>query len=200
VRQADPGATIGIDVATDTSAFVDKITAFVAAYNDIVGFLEAQRVSAGTGDNRSIGNDPLLRQLRSNLRSALLGSHGDGTVTHLTEVGVEFTRDGKLKLERSTFEAALAAHGDDLRALFAGPSGAFPAVESMLDEYTNAAGFIWSAKDRLNRQIGLMDSQILAMQSRLAFQREALQRQFTEADAAMSRLKNQSGALADLGI
>jgi hypothetical protein len=38
------------------------------------------------------------------------------------------------------------------------------------------------------------------MQSRLALQRDALQRQFTEADAAMSRLKNQSGSLASLGI
>jgi hypothetical protein len=44
-----------------------------------------------------------------------------------------------------------------------------------------------------------MDGQILSMQNRLALQRDALQRQFTEADAAMSRLKSQSSALSGIG-
>jgi flagellar capping protein FliD len=44
-----------------------------------------------------------------------------------------------------------------------------------------------------------MDAQIASMQARLAIQRASLQRQFTEADAAMSRLRNQSGSLAGIG-
>ncbi|ODS53894.1 MAG: hypothetical protein ABS36_11855 [Acidobacteria bacterium SCN 69-37] len=200
VQQANPSATIGLDVATDNGAFAEKIEKFVAAYNDMVGFLEAQRVSAGTGDERSIGGDPLLRQLRGNLRSALLGAHGAGAYGHLAEVGVEFTRDGTLKLDRAKFDAALSSNPDDARALFAGPDGAFPAVDTMLAEYTDTTGLLSSARDRINKQITLMDGQILAMQARLAIQRDALQRQFTEADAVMSRLKSQSGALSNLGI
>lgn len=193
---------VGIDVAHDSGAFVEKIEQFVTGYNDMIGFLETQRMSAGAGDARSIGGDPLLRQLRGNLRSALLGAHGAAGAAygHLAEVGVEFTRDGKLKLDRTRFDAALAANPDDVKSLFAGTAGVFPAVQTMLAEYTNAAGLISTARDRLNKQIGLMDSQIVSMQSRLALQRDALQRQFTEADAAMSRLKNQSGSLASLGI
>ncbi len=193
---------VGIDIAQDSGAFADRIERFIAGYNDMVGFLEAQRVSAGAGDTKSIGNDPLLRQLRGNLRSSLLGAHGSGdnAYSHLSEIGIEFMRDGTLKLDRTRFDAALSANGDDVRALFAGDGGAFPAVQTMLAEYTTSTGFISSAKDRLNKQVSLMDSQILAMQSRLAIQRDALQRQFTEADAAMSRLKNQSGSLASLGI
>lgn len=200
VHRADPATTVGIDVAPDSTAFADKVEAFVASYNDMMGFLEAQRIAAGTGDNRSIGGDPMLRQLRGNLRSALLGAHGLGAYAHLAEVGIEFTRDGKLTLDRTTFDAALTANGDEVRSLFAGIDGAFPAVETMLSEYTTATGLISSVKDRLNRQIAAMDNQIFSLQARLALQRDALQRQFTEADAAMSRLKNQSGALANLGI
>lgn len=200
VHRADPATTVGIEVAPDSSAFAAKVEAFVSSYNDMMGFLEAQRVTAGGGDDRSIGGDPMLRQLRSNLRSALLGAYGSGTYGRLTEIGIEFTREGTLELDRATFDAALSANGDEIRALFAGSGGAFPAVETMLSEYTTATGLISSVKDRLNKQIAAMDNQILAMQSRLALQRDALQRQFTEADAAMSRLKNQSGALASIGI
>lgn len=199
VLRADAATTVSIDVASDSSALAAKVEAFVESYNRIAAFLDAQRVTAGTGDSNSIGHDPLLRQLRGALRTQLLGAHGSETLTRLSEVGVMFTRDGRLELERSTFDAAVAADGDQVRALFAGEGGAFPAIETMLADYTTAAGMISTAKDRLNRQITTMDNQILAMQSRLALQRDALQRQFTEADAAMSRLKSQSSALAGIG-
>lgn len=200
VLRADPGETVGIDIAPDGEAFAAKVETFVSAYNDIVGFLETQRTTAGTGDERSIGGDPLLRQLRSSLRTELLGAHGTGEFGHLSEVGIEFRRDGRLELNRTTFDAALASNGDDVRALFAGTDGAFANVSSTLDGYTQAAGLISSVKDRLNQQISTMDQQILSMQNRLALQREALQRQFTEADAAMSRLKSQGESLASLGF
>lgn len=200
VLRADPATTVSVDVASDSSALAAKVEAFVSSYNDIVTFLDAQRVTAGTGDQKSIGHDPLLRQIRGGLRSQLLGAHGSAELTRLSEVGVEFTRDGRLQLNKEAFAAAVAADGDQVRSLFAGPDGAFPAVESMLNDYTISTGTISIAKDRLKKQIATMDNQILAMQSRLALQRDALQRQFTEADAAMSRLKSQSSALAGIGI
>lgn len=198
VHHADAAATVGIDVTPDSSAFASKVEAFISAYNDTIGFLEAQRTSAG--DVRSIGGDPMLRQLRNSLRAELLGAHGTGTFSHLAEVGIEFSRNGTLTLQRAKFDAAMTSNAAEVRGLFAAAGGVFPAVEATLSEYTAASGLISSVKDRINRQIASMDGQILAMQSRLALQRDALQRQFTEADAAMSRLKNQSGSLASLGI
>lgn len=199
VSKKDPATIVGIDVAPSGDALADKINAFITAYNDAAGFLESQRAAASTGDDSSIGRNPVLRQLKNDLRDQLLGVHGTGTFTHLAEIGVEFTRDGKLALNRSVFDAAVASNGNDVRQLLAGTGGAFPAVKTALDAYTSASGYLFAAKDRLNRQVELMDGQILAMQTRLALQREMLQRQFTEADTAMSRLKNQSGALASLG-
>lgn len=197
VLRTDP-EPVTVTVASDSEALATKIQTFVSAYNDVVAFLEAQRLTAGTGDANSIGRDPLLRQLRAGLRTELLGAHGTDTLTRLAEVGIEFRRDGQLQLNRARFDAAVSADGGKVRQLLAGADGAFPAIETMLRDYTTAAGSISTAKDRLNRQIKTMDGQILAMQSRLALQREALQRQFTEADVAMSRLRNQSSSLASL--
>jgi flagellar hook-associated protein 2 len=199
VLKADPATTVAVDVASDGSALADKINTFVNAYNNIVSFLESQRLSAGAGEASSIGHEPLLRQLRGALRTELMGVRGSGSMTRLAEIGIEFTRDGRLELNRKVFDAAVAADGDGVRALLAGTDGAFPAIESMLESYTTAAGMISVAKDRLNKQIRTMDGQILSMQNRLALQRDALQRQFTEADAAMSRLKSQSSALSGIG-
>jgi flagellar hook-associated protein 2 len=198
VSKKDPATTVGVDVAPDPSALATKVEKFVNAYNDTIAFVESQRISAGTGDATSIGRDPLLRQLRSSLRTELLGLHGSGVFTRLSEVGVEFTRDGRLELDRTIFDDAVATNGDGVRQLFAGTGNAFGTVKTLLDGYTNATGLITAAKDRLNKQVDAMEAQIQAVATRLALQRETLQKQFTEADTAISRLKNQSGSLASL--
>ena len=93
----------------------------------------------------------------------------------------------------------MADRPDDVKALFGGASGAFAAVDNLIDEYSQAAGLVSAAKDRLKKQSSALDNQISSMQERLAVQRAYLQREFVAADAAMTRLNNQSGALASLG-
>lgn len=199
VSKAAADVTHSVDVSSDSSALEAKVEDFISAYNAMVSFVNEQRTAAGGGDAASIGRDPLLRQLRNSLRTELLGPHGSEAMTRLAEVGVEFTQSGTLELDTARFREAVRTDGEAVRGLFADASGVFPMVEAVLDSYTGSDGFISSIKDRLNAQIDAMDRQIASMQARLAVQREMLARQFTEADTIMSRLKNQSGSLANLG-
>jgi flagellar hook-associated protein 2 len=199
VLKKDPLTTVSVDVAPDAAALRTKVDAFVTAYNDMVTFVNEQRASAATGDAASIGRDPVLRQLHANLRSALLGTYGTAAFTHLSDVGVSLTREGVLAVDEAAFEAAVASDGAGVRDLFAGTGGAFGAIEQLLGTYADTAGSIPATKTQLQRQITKMDDDIARMQERLALQRAALQRQFTEADLAMSRLKSQTSSLENLG-
>ena len=199
VTQKDAAKTVGVDVAPDAEALASRVEDFVSAYNDLVKFFDAQRTAAGAGDESSIGREPLLRQLRNSLRTELLGPHGSGVMTRLSEAGIEFTRNGTLELDSARFAEAVAEDGDAVRALLAGSGGVFPAIEQILDGYSGSSGFISTVQNRLNTQMDAMDRQVESMQVRLAIQRESLQRQFTEADSMMSRLRSQSGSLASIG-
>jgi flagellar hook-associated protein 2 len=199
VSSADPDKTIALDLQPDAAGLLAKVEKFVEAYNSLVKFSNAQRASATAGDGASIGREPVLRQLRNALRTELLGSHGDEIVTRLAEVGVEFTATGTMEVNRAVFDDAVAEHADEIRSLFAGAGGVFPSIETVLNEFTGASGIISGAKERLNRQIATMDSQIVSMQARLSLQRSALQKEFAEADAAMARLNGQAGSLANFG-
>ena len=199
VLKADPTATISIDVSSDNVALKDRVTGFITAYNDLMKFAKDQTKSAFAGDSASIGRDALVRQLRNQLRDAVGADYPGGTMTRLSEVGIEFTRTGTLELNETMFNAAMADRPDDVKALFGGASGAFAAVNDLIDEYSQAAGLVSAAKDRLKKQSATLDNQISSMQERLAVQRSYLQREFVAADAAMTRLNNQSGALASLG-
>jgi len=189
--------TVRVDVAPDGAALKAKVESFITAYNGLVAFIADQRTATRAGQAASIGSDPLLRQLHNSLRSSLLGAHGTETLTTLAEVGVEFTRTGTIELNDTVFESAMTSHTEAVKNLFAADDGVFSAVDTLLDDYSQANGFISSAKARLNAQVRRMDEQIVDMQDRLAIQRAALQMEFAAADAAISALNSQRDSLSN---
>src|SRR6185503_4815894 len=187
VSKAAPATTVSVDIAADSSALRTKVGAFVSAFK---------------GDGASLGRDPMLRQIRNQIRNVMLGQHGTlaaGTMTRLSESGIEFMADGTLKVSESKFKTAVETSPDQVAALFAGATGLFQKVSDTLDEYQGSDGFISGARERMSKQVAALDGQISNMQARLAIQRTALQKEFIAADAAMSQLKSQSNGLSSFG-
>jgi flagellar hook-associated protein 2 len=199
----DPATTVVIDIAEDAGALKTKLETFITAYNDFVKFVNEQAKSATAGDPASIGRDPLLRQLRSMLRSSLNAQYTTGgTFTYLSQIGVQLTQAGTMELNASVFNDAVSGGSADVAALLAGTTGtpgALASIGTMLDEYTRSSGILLDARDQLTSAATRLNNQISAMENRLALRRAALQQEFIAADAAMSRLKNQIGSLASFG-
>jgi len=83
-----------------------------------------------------------------------------------------------------------------VQALFTdASSGAFTSINTLIDDYTDAGGFLPDARTRLSDEISRIGRNIDSMQARLAIRRAALQQEFTAADAAMTRLNSQKSAL-----
>jgi len=201
--QANPAATISVDVATDTTGVKTKIQAFVKAYNDFAQFVSDQGTAAARGDQASIGRDPLLRQIKDQVRSALTSQYATGgALSALSQAGIEFTRAGTLQLDEAALTSALASGTLDLERLFAGSPGtpgAFATLDTQLDAFTRSDGLIPGARQLMTDQAARITESIGAMQERLAIRRASLQREFIAADQAMSLLKSQSGSLAQFG-
>jgi len=198
LQQKDPTKTVVVTVNRDDDDLADRVDAFVAAYNDLVKFADAQATASNNGTVGAIGRDSVLRGLRSSLRDALLGAHGGGTFTRLAEVGLGFTRTGQLTLDRSALTAALDTDPAALQSLFSdATSGAFGSVNSLLDDYTDAGGFLPDARTRLSDELSRVGRQIDDMSARLAIRRAALQQEFTAADQAMTALNSQKSSLAN---
>jgi flagellar hook-associated protein 2 len=201
---ADSTKTTTVSVAADDSALANNVGSFVSAYNDVIAFMTDQSTQAAGGQTGTLAHEALLRQARSALRSALGATYGSGTFPHLAEVGIGFNQTGQLTLNKAALSAAVTQDRASVVALFAGTTtgssgftnGAFGTVQSALDDFTHAGGFVSAAQVQLTAEGSRLDSQISDMQSRLAIQRKTLQAQYTAADAAMTQLKSQSGTLA----
>jgi flagellar hook-associated protein 2 len=197
--QKDPAKTVVVSVARDDEALADRVATFVESFNDLVKFADAQATASNNGTAGAIGRDSVLRGLRGALRNALLGAHGSAAFTRLAEVGLGFTRTGELTLDRSALTSALDANPAALQSLFADTStGAFTAVNSLIDDYTDAGGFLPDARTRLSDEIARVGRQMDDMSARLAVRRAALQQEFTAADEAMARLNSQKSSLSSI--
>jgi len=197
--QKDPAKTVVVSVARDDEALADRVATFVESFNDLVKFADAQATASNNGTAGAIGRDSVLRGLRGALRNALLGAHGSAAFTRLAEVGLGFTRTGELTLDRSALTSALDANPAALQSLFADTStGAFTAVNSLIDDYTDAGGFLPDARTRLSDEISRVGRQMDDMSARLAVRRAALQQEFTAADEAMARLNSQKSSLSSI--
>jgi flagellar hook-associated protein 2 len=197
LQQQDPAKTVVVSVARDDEDLADRADAFVASFNDLVKFADAQATASNNGTVGAIGRDSVLRGLRGSLRDALLGAHGTGTLTRLAEVGLGFTRTGQLTLDRSALTAALDSNPAAVQSLFAdASSGAFGAINSLVDNYTDAGGFLPDARTRLSDEIARVGRQMDDMSARLAIRKAALQQEFTAADQAMTQLNSQKSSLA----
>jgi flagellar hook-associated protein 2 len=198
--QKDPTKTIVVTVNRDDASQADRIDEFVTAFNDLVKFADDQAAASGKGTAGSIGRDSLLRGLHNSLRNALTGAHGTGPYTRLAEVGIGFTRTGELTLDRTALAAALQADPSAVQSLFANATtGAFGAIDNLIDEYTDSGGFVPGARTRLTDEISRVGRRMDEMQARLAIRRAALQQEFTAADQAMARLNSQKGTLSSFG-
>lgn len=197
----DPAATIGVDVTSDSTATKSTLQSFVTAYNSFASFFSTQATAARGGDESSIGRNPMVRGLQTDIRNNLLQAQTTGgRFTNLSQIGLEFTRTGQLQLNEATFASAMNTDPDAVRSLLSGGSGtsAFERVAATLEGYTSGTGLLSGVKQQLTKSISRLGTQIDAMTERLLTQRATLQREFVEAEAAMTRLKNQSGNLGSL--
>jgi flagellar hook-associated protein 2 len=202
LTKEDATKTVAVTVSRDTSAASDRVQKLITAYNDLVAFINDQRTAATSGKT-NIARDPVINSLKNSLRAALLGPHANGgSFSRLAEIGIGFDQTGKMVLDQPTFEKALNGNVAGVQSLFSGDdgkSGAFAAVDALIDNYTKSGGLVADVRNRLTTQMSSLANRIDTLSEQLDRRRESLQREYQAADEAMSQLNAQSSSLSSLG-
>jgi flagellar hook-associated protein 2 len=78
----DSTKTVRVTVSRDAAALKGQVEDFVKAYNDLVKWVNEQRAAALEGKT-NVSREAVVRGLHADLRAAILGEHGEGTLTRL---------------------------------------------------------------------------------------------------------------------
>ncbi len=204
---AEPGREVTVTVNEDYEAIKGKMDEFVSAMNGVLGFIQSQnRMDETTDTSRTLGGDSMLRSVEMRMRSLLqAGSYsiGDG-VNRLSQLGIEFNRNGTLDFDKDKFNQTLQAKPKAVVNFLRGDgtkgSGFIAKVNSLVQTTVNSSfGVIGNRKSGLQNRVRRIDQNIDNKERLLARKEVNLRRKFSRLEEQMGRLQAQSGAVGALG-
>jgi flagellar hook-associated protein 2 len=188
-----------LTVARDTSSATSAINAFVAAYNSLLGVGKTlTNYDPDTKTGAALTGDFALRNMQVQLRSTLTSSQGSGTgdLTMLSNIGVSFEKDGKLKVDATKLDSALTSNLDGVAKLFAGTAtdtaGYGKQVSALALGLTASGGALTVAANGMTSSIKLLDKDYDAMSLNIDATVARYKAQFTQLDVMMSSMNSTS--------
>ncbi len=118
----DPEATVTLNVDRDQGAIKEKIQDFVDSYNEVMSYIATQNTVPGEGeDAKPLFADTSLQTIKSSVRSVILSevSGLDSTLDHLSLVGINIDKTGRLSIDDETLDGYLETNFEDVVNLFA---------------------------------------------------------------------------------
>jgi len=198
-------APVTLTVSHDVSAVADNIKAVVAAYNNVVQFIN-QRTTYDTQTNTGgdfVGESTartVLGQIRRALSSTVPGLT---TYSGVSQVGFKTERDGTITLDEGALNGALSSNYAGVRTLFIGQTGTAGVAQNLYDAVNVLddvqGGPLTLRQKGLNDQISSLTDQISRKQQDLSDYQDRLQLQFASLDALIQQIKTQSTFLTQLG-
>jgi flagellar hook-associated protein 2 len=187
---------ITVSVNSDADSMATKMQAMVDAANSLMTELKTQSaitVDSSSG-SKSTTNAPLsgnfaIRQLQQSvLSSVTTGASGYGSYSQL---GLQTDRDGKLVFDKAKFLSAYQADPTKVQSAVTNGIG-----KTLGDLSSKATTDVTNLIQSGNTRIRTLNDQIDSWDVRLQVRQDSLQKQFTNLETALGKMKDQSSWLA----
>ena len=193
VTLGSPG-TANITVAPSLNSVSSALSSFVNAYNASVTELQK---NFGTGGGALVG-DPAVLSMQQVLNQVGSYTGSSGSITSLSQLGVEFTQQGTLTFNSSTLNGLSSSQINDALSFLGDPnSGGFLqyATNTLSGITDPTSGILTSDTASLQSQVQQDQTEIANDQDRLNTLQKNLQSQMAAANALIATLQQQTSFL-----
>ena len=203
--KANPGTSTTLTVEKDKSSTEAAVKALVTTYNELektIGNLS--RYDAANKQASILTGDSTVRMIQSRVRAMLNGNQSTaGGINSLSELGINFQKDGTSALDNSKLSAALNDPDKNIAAFFTTQvkEGVVPVegfasrLNGLIDGMTRSDGLINSRMDGINSTIKGIGKQREALGHRLEEVEKRLRAQFTALDTMIASMTQTSNYL-----
>jgi flagellar hook-associated protein 2 len=189
--------SVNIAVLNDTDAMKKTVQTFVDAYNAITTSL-AEQVKYDASSKRSgpLQGDRAATQLQSQLREILRTSVSSGSISNLSEIGIQVQRDATLSVSGSRLEAALATPSkvamlfQAIDALNPNAAGVARRLDSRITNWLGSSGTVAGADQTLTKLSKANQQQQDNLNRRLESIQKSLLRTYTSLDQQLTLIKS----------
>jgi len=188
-----------LNVSKDTASMTKAVKAFVSAYNsfqstsDNLTSYDAESESAGV----LLGNST-MRSIESRLRGALGYSDSSGTLSMLSDLGIERQLDGTLKVDDNKLSDAISSDSNAVSRFFGGvdgKSGMSASIDDTMGTILDDGGLLQIATDGIDSTLGRLSDRYTRTQESIDATVERYRTQFASLDSLVSQMNSTSSYL-----
>ncbi len=194
---SEAGVATTVTVSRSTSVFTDALSSLVTAYNAALDALDAHR-GEGAG---VLAGQSIVRTLSDALRQLTSYESGTGAIRTLTDLGLTYDDKGKLSLDATAFQNAVAGNPTHVLEFLGDSSqgGFLKWASELLDGLLNTGGGLLTVTaNGLQDQIEAQDQRIEMEQERVDRVRDDLVARMAAADAMIAALEQQANYISQL--
>lgn len=195
----EPGRPAYVTVEQDVKKTSLKVKEMIDKLNDVFSFIQQQnKLDENSQTQKTLGGDYGIRLAESRLRNTLTQTYFDAKdFRSLGELGIEFQKDGLLKLEEKKLETAIAGKYEDVVNFICGDGVTTGLVTRLNQTLMSIAGgpnaILQLQKNNQTEAVRKMSKEIKEKESRIQDKEEILKQRLAKANAALEAIKAQSG-------
>lgn len=185
------GQRVDLTLKTDRTRLSAAISDFTAKYNAV-----AAQVNQQIGPNAGLlSGDFLVREVQQDLRD--LGNYqAGGTVTSLSEVGINFDANGKISFDSSKFDSLADSQITGAFDFFGSTTTGFGALAKNFSQLTDpVTGLIRLQQDSYDTTDRRLQTQITSMTERIDNSQKAVAARLQVADSLLAHLQSQQNSI-----
>ncbi|MBL8222909.1 MAG: flagellar filament capping protein FliD, partial [Bryobacterales bacterium] len=184
--------SVTVTVASDRSKLSTALQSFVANYNAAREQVNAQ-IGSGAG---LLSGDFLIREVHSRLRTVASHEGGDGSITSLGALGVEFDRDGVASFNTEVFNGLTSDQIRDSFSFLGTTQNGFGERASLLTTVSDAVtGMAKIQLDKYEETDERISEQVAKLTERLSAMQLSLSAKLQAADSLLAGLQSQQSVL-----
>lgn len=191
---------VTLTIERDEASLRETIDAFVSNYNEMKSTVD--RMTAYNGEGETSGElvgDRTVRTIEDRLRRDITDSLGTGDISRLSQMGIAIDERGRLKVDETKLDDAVANNPEGLSAFFAGDSeeGGFAGrLNATLESITADDGIIQSSVNSAELRVDSLDQRKLRMEASIERTVERYRKQFGQLDGMIAQMNSMSNYLS----
>jgi flagellar hook-associated protein 2 len=199
--KAEEKKSFTLTVGENTTAVKDNLKKFVDAYNKLISTTASLTSVVKVGESSELltgglVGDATIRNLLRGVRTELTSNITGGQIGSLAELGITTQKDGKLTIDDSKLDAALAENYDAVGAFITGENGLMSRLGTRVDAYNKTGGVLEQRISGLQRTSEDIKDQKLNLEARVTAIQARLYSQYNAMDSLVGQLSRTSDWLA----
>ncbi|EKO3389801.1 flagellar filament capping protein FliD [Vibrio fluvialis] len=185
--QTSGEAPLSLSVGADQEGTKEQMNKIIEAYNSLMKTIDSYTSIGGEDSQRGVlASDPTIRSIESQLKTLV---RGDFEGMRLSDLGIEISRDGTMKIDADKFEEAQTTNTAALESFFNGDGNLLDSLDSLLDPYLQFSnGLFKSRKDALQQNISRIEDKQTALERKYDMAYDRYLKQFTQMNQLITKM------------